>query len=293
MIQGIVNVDGVLYPPEKAVVSVFDHGFLYGDSVYETIRTYGNRPFLLNRHLDRLFRSAAGIRLKSAWDKERWRKEIDATMKEATYPGEHYIRLILTRGLGDIGLDPGLCPKPTSIILVKPLLPMDPQLFTKGVNVALVSVARNSLAALPPSIKTGNFLNNILAHIEAESHGGFDGIMCNLKGELAEGTISNVFIVKGGTVYTPPKEAGILEGNTRGIIEEICKEGKIPFKFQSIFPGDLRGADEAFLTGTTREVLPVTKCDGKPIGKGVVGKITTLIHQRFQQKVQELMTNEQ
>lgn len=286
--DGIVNIEGKLFPPDKATIPIFDHGFLYGDSVYETIRSYDRKPFMLSKHLDRLFQSADGLSIKSHWNNKRWVDEVKKTVEGYKSEGELYIRLILTRGVGNIGLDPDLCSKPNAVIIVKALSEAPIELYTKGMKVYIVSVQRNDLKALPPYLKTGNFLNNILAFIEAKSHGADEALMCNGRGEITEATTANVFMVKDKVIITPPKEAGILPGITRALVEEICEKDSLPFKSKPIFPKDLQGADELFLSSTTREVVPVTVCNGKPIGDGKVGAVTKDLHKRFQAKVKIL-----
>lgn len=287
--QGIVNIEGKLFPPEKAQISIFDHGFLYGDSVYETLRTYGRKPFLLDKHIDRLYQSAKGTSLNIHWDKKRWGAEVDKSITDCKVEGELYIRTIVTRGVGKIGLDPSFCPKPTAVIIVKALPEEKPEQIENGMKLQIVDIQRNSLKALPPYLKTGNFLNNILAFIEAKNEGADEAIMCNAQGNIAEATMANIFMIKGGKVFTPPNETGILPGITKALILDICKTEGLPFEARSITPQELMNADELFISSTIKEVAPATMCNGKKIGDGKAGPITKDLRIRFNKKVEELM----
>ena len=267
-------------PPEEAVVSVFDHGFLYGDGVFETMRAYRGRVLLLAEHLARLERSASRLALQLPVSLEALAGLIQASV-ERNRLSEAYIRVTVSRGPGEIGLDPALCKTPTLIIIANPFRRYPDSFYTEGVGVAIVRTRRNLPEALPPEIKTLNFLNNILAKIEATAAGAYEGVMLNHREELTEGATSNLFVVQHGRLRTPGLECGILEGITRGIVLQLAKELALPTEEARLHVADLYGAEECFLTNTTHEVLPVTKVDGQPVGTGRPGQITGRLHASF------------
>jgi branched-chain amino acid aminotransferase len=268
-----VYIDGQVCLPEEAKVSVFDRGFLYGDSVYETIGTAYGRLFAARDHLDRLERSASriGLAVPSRADIER---AIGETIAAAGNP-ESRVRVILTRGVGKLDLDPASASDTRLVVIVFPLGPPTPEMFDKGVSVAIVSVARNSPRAIDPAVKSGNYLNNVLALGEARRRSGaYEAILCAGDGSIAEGSTSNVFAVIGGEVRTPPPEVGILDGITRAKVIALCKENGVPFAERRLSPEELRNAEEAFLTSATRGVLPIARIDERPVGAGVPGPVT-------------------
>jgi branched-chain amino acid aminotransferase len=268
-----VFIEGRVSPPEEAKVSVFDRGFLYGDSVYETIGTAYGRLFAARDHLDRLARSAEriGLRVPPRAEIER---AIAETVAAAANP-ETRVRVILTRGTGKLDLDPASAGETQLIVIVFPLGAPTPEMYAKGVAVAMVSVARNSPRAMDPAVKSGNYLNNVLALGEARRRlGAYEAILCAVDGSVAEGSTSNVFMVSGGEVRTPPPEVGILDGITRAKVMELAKDNDIPLVERRIWPDELRSADEAFITSATRGVLPVTRIDDRPVGAGAPGPIT-------------------
>jgi branched-chain amino acid aminotransferase len=267
------NIDGLLVPRERAAISPFDRGFLYGDSVYETVRTYQGRPFLVERHLSRLAASARALGIDLPADADQIRARLEATVRASGNP-ESLVRVILTRGPSDIGLDPALARRPSLVLLVSEFRPLPAAAYQQGIQVHLASVIRNPIRALDPRIKTSNQLNNILAFMEAKAAGLGEAFMLNAAGELAEGTTSNIFLVRGGELYTPPLDAGILEGITRELVLELARELRIAAKEQPVLPADLLGADECFLTATTKEILPVVEVSGHRIGAGRPGPIT-------------------
>jgi branched-chain amino acid aminotransferase len=281
-----VNVNGVTSGEREAVVPVFDHGFLYGEGVYETLRTYGGRPFLLDRHLRRLRASAAMIRLSVPLTDDGFGTRIIGTMRAAGQragapSGDWYIRILLTRGVGDLTYDPAACPTPSVVIIVKPFEPPAPELYARGVAVALVSVMRNHPGSVNPLIKSNNLLNNALAMQEAVSRGAFEGVMRNYRGELSECTTANIFIVSGGEVRTPPLDAGLLAGITREVLFEIAAAEGVPMREAVLHDGDLLGADEAFLTSSTRELVPIVRVDDRAIGAGAPGPVTGRLLEAF------------
>ncbi len=268
-----VHIGGSICPPEEAKVSVFDRGFLYGDSVYETIGTYHGRLFAGRDHLDRLERSAERIGLRAP-PRAAIEKAMMETIAAAGFP-ESRVRVILTRGVGKLDLDPASTDDTRLIVIVYPLGAPTPEMYEKGVAVAIVSITRNSPAAMDPKVKSGNYLNNVLALGEARRRSkAYEAILCGGDGSIAEGSTSNIFVVAGGEVRTPPPEVGILDGITRAKVIELCRANGVAFAERRISPDELRGADEAFITSATRGVLPVTTVDEKPVAGGVPGPVT-------------------
>jgi branched-chain amino acid aminotransferase len=268
-----VYIDGAVRPPEDAKVSVLDRGFLYGDSVYETIGTMYGRLFAAREHLDRLERSAGRIGLRVPP-----RAEIEAAVAEtiaAAGNPETRVRVMLTRGVGKLDLDPASCDDCRLVVIAFPLGAPTPEMFEKGVAVAIVSVTRNSPSAIDPAVKSGNYLNNVLALGEARrSFGAYEAILCAGDGSIAEGASSNVFAVVGGQLWTPQPEVGILDGITRAKVLELARGDGIAVLERRIEPDELRSADEAFLTSATRGVLPIATIDGRPVGAGAPGPVT-------------------
>jgi branched-chain amino acid aminotransferase len=263
----LIKIDGATYRSrEEARVSVFDHGFLFGDSVYEVIRTFGGFPFEVGPHLARLFRSARGISLELPLSKEDLAREIELAVREAACPGEAYVRLIVTRGVGEIDINPAVCTRPSVILIVKDLAPWPAALYEKGIDLAIVStVTRNDPHSVDPAIKTGNYLNSVLALIEARRRGAADAVMLNGQGALTECTTSNIFFVRDSVLLTPSLESGILSGITRSDVIRLAREGGVHCR-EGIFPAEeLRRADEAFITSTTRGIMPVGTVDGTPL----------------------------
>jgi branched-chain amino acid aminotransferase len=288
----IVNVNGRLSDQKDAVVSVFDHGFLYGEGVYETLRTYNGEPFLFDRHMKRLRASADMLALQVPLTDDEIERRFRETVRAAGLGGdpsrEAYIRILVTRGVGELSYDPSGCPDPTVVVIVKPHVAPPAEVFAKGVRVALVPIVRNHPGSVSPLIKSNNLLNNALAMQEALRRGGFEGIMRNHKGELAECTQSNLFIVKNGAALTPPIDAGLLPGITRAYLFEIGAELGIPVREQVLKDADLFSADECFLTSTTREVLSIVRVDDATIGMGVPGPVTHALLEGFRQRAQKL-----
>jgi len=274
-----VHIDGRVCAPEEAKISVFDRGFLYGDSVYETIGTAHGRLFAAAEHLQRLERSAARVGLRPPPRAEIERAIAD-TVAAAGNP-ESRVRVILSRGPGKLDLDPASADDPRLVVIVQPLGAPTAEMYQRGVEVAIVSVARNSPRAIDPAVKSGNYLNNVLALGEARRAGAYEAILCAADGSVAEGASSNVFAVTGGVVRTPPPETGILDGITRAKVLDLCRAEDIRAREERLMPDDLRGADEAFITSATRAVLPVTRVDGQPVGAGVPGPITRRLMQLY------------
>jgi branched-chain amino acid aminotransferase len=254
-----VNGNGRVFDQEHAVISVFDHGFLYGEGVYETLRTYNGQPFLLDRHMRRLRRSAGMLALDvplSDADMEARQRDTMQAAGLGDAGREAYIRILLTRGIGELTYDPKATPTPSIVIIVKPHVEPPAEVFERGVTVSLVPIMRNHPGSVNPMIKSNNLLNNALAMQEAFRRGGFEGVMRNYRGEIAECTQSNLFIVKNGEALTPPVDAGLLPGITREFLFEVGRDRGITVREAVLRDDDLFGADETFLTSTTREVVP-------------------------------------
>ncbi|MBS0161862.1 MAG: aminotransferase class IV [Nitrospira sp.] len=269
---------------EEAVVSVFDHGFLYGDGVYETLRSYGTRIFMRDQHLARLRRSAESIGLTIPIPDVEWPKLLHDAMRRNEVGTDHadaYLRITVSRGEGEIGLDPALCPRPTVVIMTKALHPPSAQLLRDGVSLTVAQTRRNLPAALSPQIKSTNFLNNILAKREAIAAGTFDSLFLNWRDELTECTISNLFFISDGTVHTPALDCGILDGITRSIIMTLAAEEDLPVREGYYHLTDLRKAEECFLTNTSMEVMPVSRVETYTIGDGRPGPLTRRLQARF------------
>ena len=267
------SVGGRVVPAESARVSVLDTGFTHGDSVYETLRTYGGRPFELTRHLRRLRASAARLGFEIGQGDDVLRKRLDEVLARAANP-ESYIRLIVSRGIGDISYHFDRVHGPTVVMVVKPFEPLREEDYTRGIAVVFVSVRRNARDALDPAIKSCNLLNNVLAVREAQSRGALEALMLNAAGEVAEGASSNVFVVTDGAVRTPPLAAGILAGITREVALELCRDLGVPVREEALSTADIFAADEVFITSTLKETAPVSTVDGRRIGDGMPGPVT-------------------
>lgn len=284
----VVFVDGEFVPKEQAKVSVFDHGFLYGDGVFEGIRAYNGRVFRLDEHVDRLYRSAKAIMLAVPYPRERLRELILETCRRNGL-SNGYIRVVVSRGPGDLGIDPRNCPGPATVVIIADKLTMYPaSMYENGMAVVTTTTRRNSPAALDPNIKSLNYLNNILAKIEvnraAQASGDVpvgEGIMLNLEGYVAEATGDNIFVVSRGTLLTPPTYVGILEGITRNTVMELARGMGIPCEERVFTMTTVYGADEVFLTGTGAEVVPVVRVDDRTIGDGKPGPITRQLIDAF------------
>ena len=289
----VVNLDGTLVPPTAARVSVFDRGFLYGDSVYEVIRTYGGRPFELQAHLARLRHSADRIGLEPKWDAARTAAEIARTLvasqggdvpDPAAAPwnaGERYVRVVMTRGAGEIGLDPALAVDPVALVIAQPLSGPPARAYVDGVMAAIVGVRRASPQAIDPSAKTGSHLPNVLALREARAAGAHEALLLDDRGFVTEGSSSNVFAVCGGRVLTPPLAAGILEGVTRGLVLRLARGLGLPAEEVPLRPEDLESAEEVFVTSTVREIVPVASLGAHRVGPGRPGPVTSRLHRAF------------
>lgn len=275
----LVYIDGEFVPESEAKISVFDHGFLYGDGVFEGIRAYNGRVFKLREHVDRLYDSAKAIDLEIPVSKEEFIEIILETLRKNNLK-DAYIRPIVTRGIGDLGLDPRKCGKPSIIVITKEWGKLYGDLYEKGLTAVTVTVRRNAIDALPPNIKSLNYLNNILAKIEANAKGGDEAIFLDHSGYISEGSGDNVFVVKNGEIITPPV-LNNLRGVTRAVVVEIIRKLEIPFKETNVGLYDLYTADELFVTGTAAEIAPIVVIDGRKVGDGKPGKITRMLIQEF------------
>lgn len=275
-----VFINGTLYDKENAMVSVYDHGLLYGDGVFEGIRSYGGKVFRLRQHLDRLWYSAKAIWLTIPMTKEEMARAIEDTLA-VNKIRDGYIRVVVTRGVGTLGLDPNRCSNPQVIIITDHISLYPDELYQKGLEIITVSTMRNHPAALSPRIKSLNYLNNILAKIEGLQAGCIEALMLNHKGEVAECTGDNLFVVRNGQLLTPPIDAGILEGITRDAVIELAQAAGIEVHQVALTKHDVYIADECFLTGTAAEVVPVVKVDSRTIGDGTPGPMTRDLMERF------------
>jgi branched-chain amino acid aminotransferase len=281
-----ININGDIQ--DEAFISIFDHGFLFGDSIYEVVCTNKGNPCFLDEHLKRLYASASGISLKISHSPTEIKKQIQITLDSAKNH-ESYIRIIVTRGVGEVDIDPSSCFNPNIIILVKEIPQISIESYEKGISVALVSIKRNSRDSLNPAVKTGNYLNNVLARIEAKRMGAEDAIMGNSMGQLTEGTTSNLFFVKEGRLLTPIKECGILSGITREKIIQLANKNSIALKEGKWPSEELFKAEEIFLSGTVKKIIPVTVLDGRPVGKGIPGPITQKLMRLYSELLENLV----
>ncbi len=275
-----VWIDGQYYDKEHAKISVFDHGLLYGDGVFEGLRVYSGKIFESRHHIKRLFDSAKAIRLEIPYTPEQIEKVIYETIKLNNFE-DCYVRLVVTRGEGTLGLDPNRCPTPSMFVITDLIRLYPAEMYEKGMAVITASVIRNHPNAISPRIKSLNYLNNILAKIEAIDAGVPEAIMLNHEGYVAECTADNFFVVRDGAVSTPPASDGALEGVTRAVIMKLCDSSFIPMRECRLERHDLYIADECFLTGTAAEVIPVTKIDGRVIGNGEPGPVTKRLLEAF------------
>ncbi|HEY1173539.1 MAG TPA: branched-chain-amino-acid transaminase [Verrucomicrobiae bacterium] len=275
-----IYIDGKYYSEKNATVSVFDHGLLYGDGIFEGIRAYHGRVFKLKEHIDRLYYSAKAILLDIPISHAEMMKAVVDTCR-ANKLRDGYIRLVVTRGPGGLGLNPKRCKKPVIIIIADKIQLYPPEFYQKGLDIITVPTTRNLHSAVNPAIKSLNYLNNILAKIEANNGGVEEAIMLNAEGYVAECTGDNIFLVKGNNLLTPPLSAGALYGITRGVVMELAKEMGLTVSEPNLTRYDVFNADEVFLTGTGAELIPVVKVDGRVIGEGTPGPVTKQLVERY------------
>lgn len=280
----LISLNGKIVSPEEATVSVLDHGFLYGDSIYEVVRTANGRLFAAEEHLERLRNSAASIRLQVPLTDDEFIQELER-IHAASGHEESYIRIVVTRGVGEINLHPRSCDAPQWILITKPLAVWPEDYYTEGVKAALVDIHRNPDSALSPRIKSGNYLNNVIALMQAADAGAIEGLMLNPEGWLTEGTTSNIWIVSDGVLKTPATDCGLLPGITRALLIEIAKSDSIPLEETRISAGELLSAEEAFLSSTTRGVMPVRQIGEKEVGTGKVGPIARRLQELLEERL--------
>lgn len=278
----LIYIDGEFLPKAEAKISVFDHGLLYGDGVFEGIRSYNRRVFKLDEHLERLYDSAKSIMLQIPIPIETMEERVLETLRRNQLT-EAYIRLIVTRGIGDLGLDPDKCPQPSIIIIADKIVLYPQKFYEEGLEIVTASVRRNYSEAINPRIKSLNYLNNILAKIEGKQAGIEEVLMLNAEGYVVECSGDNIFWVKDDVLVTPPVHIGILEGVTRNSVIDLAREAGIRVEERVFTRHDLYVADECFLTGTAAEVIPVVKIDRRPIGDGHPGKMTAQLITAFRQ----------
>lgn len=279
-----VYINGKFYEKEDAKVSVFDHGFLYGDGIFEGIRLYSGNVFKLDRHIDRLFRSAKAIMLEMPYTKQEVIEAVCATCRENKLT-DAYIRLVVSRGMGALGLSPRTCSNPQMVIIADQIQLYPQELYDNGLKAITVPTRRNSSAALPPMVKSLNYLNNILAKIEAQNLGYQECLLLNNEGYVAECSGDNVFIVYEGKIYTPPTACGSLSGMTRETVIEVAKEMGYELIEKPLTRYDVWTADECFLTGTAAKLIPLVELDSRVIGDGKPGKITKALLEGFNKVV--------
>ncbi|HTM44037.1 MAG TPA: aminotransferase class IV [Polyangiaceae bacterium] len=282
----LVSINGKIVSANDATVSVFDRGFLYGDSVFETVRTYGGKPFALHKHLERLERSAALVFIDVPVTRSELTAEIEELVAQAGNE-ESYLRIIVTRGQGELGLDPSAAVSANRVVITAPLHPPAPQLYQSGIKVITFRTQRATDAVGAEGAKVGNYLSSVLAMREAKKVGALEALIVDAKGRVIEGATSNLFWLQGGTLFTPPLEVGILAGITRAYVLEAAKSLQRPVQQLAPKLKELLSAEEVFISSSIRELLPVVAVDGKQIGTGSPGPITRELHQRFRQMVTE------
>lgn len=278
-----VYIDGKFYPKAEAKISVFDHGFLYGDGIFEGIRLYKGCVFRLDEHLERLEMSAKALCLNLPWTRQQIADIVCESCRRNNLT-DGYIRLVISRGFGDLGLSPKNCPTPSIICIADSIKLYPEEFYTTGMKIITAPTRRVSPAALPPMIKSLNYLNNIMAKMEAQQHGFHECLMLNEQGYVSECTGDNVFLIHKGKMYTPASHSGALVGITRQVALEIAASLKIPTVETNLTRYDVWNADECFLTGTAAEVIPVIEVDARTIGSGKPGPITGKILAEFRKK---------
>jgi branched-chain amino acid aminotransferase len=282
----LIYINGEYFPQTEAKVSVFDHGLLYGDGVFEGLRSYQGKVFRLEEHVRRLYESALAICLEIPLSRKAMCDAINEAVKKNSI-SDGYIRVVVTRGAGSLGLDPNRCSNPQVIIIADSISLYPQELYEHGLEIITTSITRNHPSALSPRIKSLNYLNNILAKIEGLKAGCIEALMLNHKGEVAECTGDNIFLVRDGVLSTPPLDAGILDGVTRRAVIELALAADITVNEVAITKHDVYVADECFLTGTAAEVIPVVKVDDRPIGTGKPGPVTLTLKERFHKLARE------
>lgn len=287
-----INVNGQIGTEEDRLLSPLDQGFLFGASVYETVRTYDGEPFLFARHLKRLRESASELGIDIDESDETLTRRLEETL-DAAGNAESSVRVVVSAGVGAIDYREGAAKKPTIVIVVRPLQAYPESLYREGETASFVSIMRASRGSLSPRIKSSNLLNNLMALRQAHQRGAYEALMLNPDGEVCEGSMSNVFIVVNGTIATPPISAGILEGITRELVLSIAHEGRLRLEERTILPDELLGADEVFITASSRQVVPIVKVDDRAIADGRPGPVTQKLLSLYNDKVRTLMGEEE
>jgi branched-chain amino acid aminotransferase len=282
--EQLIFLNGEFVTKENAKISVYDHGFLYGDGIFEGIRVYSGNIFRMKEHMDRLYRSAKSILLTMPYTEDELTDIIVATVEKNAYE-DAYIRVVISRGVGDLGLDPYNCKKANVVVIVEPLSIFPKELYETGLDIVTVATRRNRPDVLSPKVKSLNYLNNVLVRIEARLANVSEALMLNDQGYVAEGSADNVFIIKDKCFYTPPGYVGALEGITRNAVMEIARELGYEVKEEPFTRHDVYTADEVFLTGTAAEVIAVVKVDGRTIGDGYPGAHTKELLVKFRERV--------
>jgi branched-chain amino acid aminotransferase len=285
----IAVIDGSLRTEERASISVFDRGFLFGDSVFEVLRTYGGRPFELGAHLERLTRSTRGMGIEMPIDVRRLAREVERGLVKAAN-SESYVRIVITRGRGPLHIDPRTASKPSRVIIVSPLLAFADDLHAKGVELTTVRFGRSTDRTRAEGAKISAYVANLLAFWAARERGGYEALMVADDGHVSEGNSSNVFIVRGGEILTPPLSLGILPGITRAIVQRLAEDLGVRFREAMLVARDFERADEAFLTSSLREVVPVVRIDGQKIADGLPGPLTLRLLEAYRARTRELTT---
>ena len=283
-----INVDGQLGSERDRLLSPLDQGFLFGASVYETVRTYDGVPFLVERHLKRLRESALALGIDIVESDETLTRRVYETLEDSGN-AESSIRIVVSAGVGAIDYRQGSTKKPTIVVVVRPLPPVPESLYKDGATASFVSIMRAGRGNLSPRIKSSNLLNNLMALRQAHEQGAYEALMLNPKGEVCEGSMSNVFVVTDATITTPPISAGILEGITRELVVSIAREGGFELEERILLPDELLGANEVFITASSRQVVPIVKVDEQPIADGRPGPVTQKLISLYHEKVHALM----
>ena len=287
--SGLVNIDGEITPIAEGRIPVLDHGFLFGDSIYETMRTYDQKPFLFSRHFDRLCRSARAVFMDIPWNRDRMRAEVLRTIAAAGNGGEHRVRVTITRGTGDVSPDPASCDAPSTIIFATPLPNLPKAVYENGVDVIVSSFYRSRQLG---DAKTGNLLRSVLALREAKAAGAFEAITLTSEGKISDGITSNVYLVQDSTVLTPSAESGILEGITRAVVLDLAKRAGLNVVEKLLDVHEIDKASESFFTSSTRGVVPIVRVSGKTIGSGKPGAITRQIMQAYDREIETLLAED-
>ncbi len=291
-----VNINGEIVPANQAKISVFDHGFLFGDSIYEVTRIYKQKPLFLAAHLDRLFHSAAQLELpmqkfSRAYLTQEITKTLDELHRNQPQIENGYVRIMLTRGVGEMGIDPDVISEPNLIIIAKEYRPFTSEWYEKGAHVIIAKTLRNHVNAVNPNIKSGNYLNNIFAYMEAKRANVYDAILLNEKGIVTEATTSNVWMIKDGVIATTPVSTGILSGITRNFLIECIKKANLLFTESEFSGEELKSASEVFFTSSLKELVPITRIDNIVIGEGKMGPLTSQLREIYQREIKIVLYN--